>query len=167
MQTDLARFGFEPNPFRGSTHGKPVCIAALKVLEELFKNSWRILQESLRLLQDLLWAILGQGNRQLLFILITDKNYWCGVRSLLAEIRDKLFADTFGGMGLDLPAVNAQRGRDHGLPPYNDWRDHCGLPRVTSFTSMPDHVTDFPTRFGGLYEHPDDIDLYPAAVTER
>jgi len=32
----------------------------------------------------------------------------------VVEVRDKLFARSFNNSGLDLPAVNNQRGREHG-----------------------------------------------------
>ncbi|KAK7490593.1 hypothetical protein BaRGS_00018196 [Batillaria attramentaria] len=35
--------------------------------------------------------------------------------------------------GFDLVSFNIQRGRDHGIPPYNDLRQSCGLRRITSF----------------------------------
>lgn len=41
-------------------------------------------------------------------------------------VRDRLFREP-DGTSLDLPAINVQRGRDHGLPPYIKWREFCGL----------------------------------------
>ena len=65
------------------------------------------------------------------------------------------------GFGMDLAALNIQRGRDHGLAPYNIWREQCGLRRFREWEEM-DRVIDKDTvsRLMNVYEHVDDVDLF-------
>lgn len=56
--------------------------------------------------------------------------------------------DCFDGV-IDLDAIDLQRGRDHGVPFYNDLRESYGLPRVSSFTEITGEDTaEFPPGLG-------------------
>ena len=55
--------------------------------------------------------------------------------SVVDDLRNFLFGPPGSG-GFDLPALNIQRGRDHGLADYNTMRAAYGLPRVTSFAQI-------------------------------
>nr|CAD7459093.1 unnamed protein product [Timema tahoe] len=83
------------------------------------------------------------------------------------ELTDHLFQGDLD-FGLDLVALNIQRARDHGLPPYNDWREVCGLPRASSWDSLLD-VMDPKSldSLKSLYGSVDEIDLFVAAVAEK
>jgi len=49
----------------------------------------------------------------------------------------------------DLGAIDLQRGRDHGMPTYNQMRNAYGLSSKTSFTAITGESTDaFPTGLG-------------------
>jgi peroxidase len=55
--------------------------------------------------------------------------------TMIDELRNFLFGEPGMG-GLDLAALNIQRGRDHGLPDYNTARMEYGLDPLTSFDEI-------------------------------
>jgi len=76
-----------------------------------------------------------------------------------------------GEMGLDLIAINIQRGRDHGLQPYLDYRHACGTAgggTITSFDQLSTNIS--PERIQRLkdtYDNVADIDLFPGLIMEE
>lgn len=64
--------------------------------------------------------------------------------------------------GLDLAALNIQRGRDFGLRPYNDYRELAGLPRITDFYELG----EMGALLAQVYESPEDIDLWVGGLHE-
>lgn len=71
-------------------------------------------------------------------------------------------------LGSDLRAVDIQRDRDHGLASYNDYREHCGLPRARTFTDFADYISlsDI-QKLTTLYVSPDDVELTVGGSLER
>lgn len=57
-------------------------------------------------------------------------------RSVDDVLRNNLFGPVERGNGLDLVAANAQRGRDHGLQPYLEYRRHYRLYVPNSFLQL-------------------------------
>ncbi|XP_046571263.1 thyroid peroxidase-like [Haliotis rubra] len=86
---------------------------------------------------------------------------------LTQEVTDRLFVDS-NNNSLDLAALNIQRGRDHGLPSYTKWRRYCNVPTATSFSGLASttHTTTAANLLKKVYNHVDDIDLFPGALSE-
>jgi peroxidase len=83
---------------------------------------------------------------------------------LVDGVRNNLFGPPGAG-GLDLAALDIQRGRDHGLPDYNTLRKTYGLERVTSFaqiSSDPRIRAELEQLFGTV----DNIDAFVGALAE-
>lgn len=83
---------------------------------------------------------------------------------IVDDLRNFLFGPPGAG-GFDLASLNIQRGRDLGLPSYNDMREAMGLGRVSDF----DEITSDPARQEALYKaygSVDDIDLWIGGLSE-
>lgn len=71
--------------------------------------------------------------------------------------------------GIDLVSLNVQRGRDHGLAPYVEWREACNLTRPKSFDDLVEDGADAQAveAMRSLYLSVDDVDLYTGAMSEK
>jgi len=81
------------------------------------------------------------------------------------DLRNFLFGQPGAG-GMDLAALNIQRGRDHGLPDYNTLRQAYGLQKITSFDQI---TSDTATQqaLSDLYDDDlDNIDSWVGALAE-
>lgn len=84
----------------------------------------------------------------------TDLKVNGGLRNFLA-----------GNFGSDLVSINIQRGRDHGLPSYNDVRQHYTGTRATSFMDIAG-VDSTAQKLASIYNSPDDVDLWVGLYAE-
>jgi hypothetical protein len=85
---------------------------------------------------------------------------------IVDDLRNFLFGPPSGGMLHDLASLNIQRGRDHGIPGYNDVREAYQLPRIPDFNSleMPAQIR---TDLASLYTTVDDIDPWVGCICEN
>ena len=83
------------------------------------------------------------------------------------QLTNHLFQGSNKSFGMDLAALNIQRGRDHGLPGYNSFRELCGLGRVPHFDYMVDYIPyEIVERLKMIYEDVDDVDLFIGGISE-
>ncbi|XP_041668807.1 peroxidasin isoform X3 [Cheilinus undulatus] len=86
---------------------------------------------------------------------------------LNTELTERLFSMAHA-VALDLAAMNIQRGRDHGIPPYNDYRTFCNLSSAHTFDDLRNEIKnpDVRDKLQRLYGTPLNIDLFPALMVE-
>ncbi|XP_078592391.1 peroxidasin homolog isoform X1 [Branchiostoma floridae x Branchiostoma japonicum] len=123
-------------------------------LRDTFFSPWRIFNESG--VDPVVRGLIGGSAK-----LVTPTNV------MHEELSQGLFA-LKNQIALDLAALNTQRGRDHGLPFYNDWRVFCGLSRAETFSDLEDEIKDSTVRdkLTDVYGDVNNIDLWPAAQLE-
>jgi hypothetical protein len=87
---------------------------------------------------------------------------------IVDDVRNFLFGEPGADVimpGLDLAALNIQRGRDHGLPSYNDMRAAMGLPRAGSFADISSN-RQTRERLAAVYDNVDDVDMWIGGLSE-
>src|SRR5262249_9743816 len=83
---------------------------------------------------------------------------------IVDDVRNFLFGPPGSG-GFDLASLNIQRGRDHGLPSYNEARVAMGLPAAKSFADVTSDVA-LRKRLAAAYASVDAIDLGVGGLAE-
>ncbi|KAG8512396.1 Thyroid peroxidase [Galemys pyrenaicus] len=124
-------------------------------LRDAFFSPWRLIAEGG--LDPLVRGLLARpAKRQLQGQLVSE------------ELTERLFVLP-GPDTLDLASLNLQRGRDHGLPGYNAWREFCGLPRLRSPAALQAAMGNgsVAARMLALYGDPDNVDVWLGGLAER
>ncbi|XP_014210778.1 peroxidasin homolog [Copidosoma floridanum] len=88
-------------------------------------------------------------------------------QNLNSELTEQLFR-TAHAVALDLASMNIQRGRDHALPSYVDWRRYCNMSEVETFDDLRGEISSLHVRnkLRELYGHPGNIDVWVGGILE-
>ncbi|XP_075415397.1 myeloperoxidase [Tenrec ecaudatus] len=152
--TNAFRYGhtlIQPFMFRLNNQYQPISRVPLS---EVFFASWRVVLEGgIDPILRGLMATPAKLNRQ--------------NQIVVDEIRDRLFKQVMR-IGLDLPALNMQRSRDHGLPGYNAWRRFCGLTQPNTLGELGTVMKnlDLAQKLMAQYGTPNNIDIWMGGVAE-
>ena len=88
--------------------------------------------------------------------------------SVTQEVTNHLFQEPGKKFGLDLASLNIQRGREHGVPSYNKWREWCGFSPVRGFDELLGVMSNNTVAaYAAVYDSPEDIDLWSAGISEK
>lgn len=82
------------------------------------------------------------------------------------ELTERLF-EMAHTVALDLAALNIQRGRDHGLPTYNSWRQYCNLSVAETFDDFTEiKNASLRQKLSELYDDVNHVDLMVGGILE-
>ncbi|KAH0622040.1 hypothetical protein JD844_023951 [Phrynosoma platyrhinos] len=124
-------------------------------LHEVFFTPWRLINE-------------GGLDPVLRGILATAAKLPLQDQLVNEELTKKLFVLSNNG-SLDLASLDLQRGRDHGLPGYNDWREFCDLPLLKTERELTETIKNRKVvqNIMELYSSPDNIDVWLGGIVEN
>ncbi|XP_049627533.1 myeloperoxidase-like [Suncus etruscus] len=155
--TNAFRYGhtlIQPFMFRLDNRYQPMKSNPRVPLSQVFFATWRVvLDGGIDPILRGLMATPAKLNRQ--------------NQIVVDEIRERLFLQVMR-IGLDLPALNMQRSRDHGLPGYNAWRQFCGLPVPQTVGELGTVMKnlDMARKLMEQYGTPNNIDIWMGGVAE-
>lgn len=84
---------------------------------------------------------------------------------IIDDVRNFLFSSE-SQIGLDLAAININRGRDRGLADFNTIRTHLGLPMYSEFVELTNSVEDAEI-IGQVYEDIGNLDAWVGMLAEK
>ncbi|XP_032403038.1 peroxidasin homolog isoform X2 [Xiphophorus hellerii] len=154
--TAAFRFGhtlINPILYRLNEHFEPITQGHIS-LHRAFFSPFRIVNEGG--IDPLLRGLFGVAGKMRV-----------STQLLNTELTEKLFSMAHA-VALDLAAMNVQRGRDHGIPPYNDYRTFCNLTTAQTFDDLKNEIKnpDVREKLRRLYGTPLNVDLFPALMAE-
>jgi len=83
------------------------------------------------------------------------------------EVTNRLFIPRNLSFGMDLVALNLQRGRDHGIPGYISFRELCGQKPVENFEDLKDLIpAKIVEGLKLIYKDVEDVELFVAGISE-
>jgi peroxidase len=89
--------------------------------------------------------------------------------SMADSLRNHLFnsPNFLSNLQLDLAAANINRGRDHGIPSYNEYRNYCGLGLAKTFADLSNTMSKQNIeQLKSVYNDVNDIDLWVGGLAE-
>ncbi|XP_074079726.1 myeloperoxidase-like [Macrotis lagotis] len=155
--TNAFRYGhtlIQPFMFRLDAQYRPTGPNPRVPLSQVFFASWRVVKEGG--IDPILRGLMANSAK------LNRQN-----QIVVDEIRDRLFKQVMR-IGLDLPALNMQRSRDHGLPGYNAWRQFCGLPQPKTEGELTTVLKnqELAKKLMTQYHSPENIDIWMGGVAE-
>ena len=154
--TAALRFGhtlIQPQLQRLNESFQPIPQGPLK-LRDAFFSPWRLVEE-------------GGVDPLMRGMFSTAAKLKLPEENLNSELTEQLFY-TAHAVALDLAAMNIQRGRDHALPGYLEWRRFCNMSYVETFEDLAGEIRSARVRqkLRELYGHPGNIDVWVGGVLE-
>lgn len=115
------------------------------------------------------WRLVDEGGVDPLLrgMFATPAKLKTPTQNLNSELTEKLFHSTHA-VALDLAAINIQRSRDHGIPPYNKFRQFCNMTEVNDFDDLANEISNKEVRdkLKELYGSVHNIDVWVGGILE-
>ncbi|KAM8887395.1 eosinophil peroxidase-like isoform 1-T4 [Spinachia spinachia] len=150
----FAHLMVQPHMFRLNEQYEEHPVYPSPLLHKSFFTPWRVVFEGG--VDPLIRGLVGRQAK-----LNTQENM------MADEVRDGLFKFT-NKLALDLASLNMQRGRDHAIPGYNEWRKFCGLSQPSDLRQLSQVLNnpDLARKLLDLYSTPANIDVWLGGVVE-